>query len=178
MLTILITSDHRSSREALARVLTAEPLFNVIAVCADAHAAMSITAQEQPDIVLIDGSSDPLMAIEATKKILSGSGANVIAVTRHLEKGFAHHMLAAGALGYLTGQSPAAEIIAAVIAVAKDNVYLCEALRQEDNILSLPTPVKTRFSFKQSVAAIRNSARRRIMEPAEIHWHGILQYTN
>lgn len=178
MLTILITSDHRSSREALARTLSAQPPFRVVAVCADAHAALTITTREQPDIVLIDGSSDPLMAIEATKKILSASGANVIAISRQTDKGFAHHMLAAGALGYLTSQSTAAEVVAAIMSVAKDDVFICEALRREDHVPQLPTPEKTRFSFKQSVAALRENARKRIAEPAEIHWHAILKFTN
>ncbi len=178
MLTILLTSDHQSSREAFARTLAAQPFFHLIGVCADVHAAMSISAREQPDIVLIDGSTDPLMAIEATKKILSVCAANVIAVSRHMEKGFAHHMLAAGALGYVTSQSSAAEIVAAVHAVAKDNVYLCEALRNEEHVLQLPTPVKTRFSFKESMASFREQARKKLNTPAEIHWHTILKYTN
>lgn len=178
MLSILLTSDHQSSREAFARTLAAEPFFHLIDVCADVHAAMSISSREQPDIVLIDGSTDPLMAIEATKKILSVCAANVIAISRHMEKSFVHHMLAAGALGYITTQSSAAEIIPAVHAVAKDNVYLCEAFRNEEHVLQLPTPIKAKFSFKESIASFREQARKKISTPAELHWHSILKYTN
>src|SRR3978361_88681 len=122
MLNILIACDHKPSRENLIQTLAALPGFHVIAVCADTHAAVAIAGSEQPDIVFIDGSSDPLAAIEATKRIISFSSAAVIAASRQPDASFANHMLAAGALGYLSSYSSAAEIVGAVDEVAKDNL--------------------------------------------------------
>ena len=173
MLNILIACDHKISREALSRVLSVQPLFRVMGICADTHAAIAISAHEQPDIVFIDGSSDPLAAIEATKKILSCSNANVIALSRQMDAGFANHMIAAGALGYLTNNSPAAEIITAVNEVAKDNLYHC----LEHSPLPIPTP--ERFSsFKKSIASVRDNTQKKITEAVESHWHSILKFTN
>jgi DNA-binding NarL/FixJ family response regulator len=173
MLNILIACDHKASREALIRLLVAQPLFHVIAVCADTHAAINMTGNAQPDIVFIDGSTDPLAAIEATKKIRSFSTAGIIAVSRQEDAGFAAHMLAAGALGYLTSRSSDIEVITAVEEVAKDNLYCCLEARP----LPVPTPEPV-SSLKKTIASLRNNTRRRINEAAGTHWHGILKFTN
>jgi DNA-binding NarL/FixJ family response regulator len=173
MLNILIACDHKVSREALTRLLAAQPLLNVIAVCADTHAAISITAREQPDIVFMDGSSDPLAAIEATKKIMACSTAGVIALSRQADPHFAQHMLAAGALGYLTSQSSGIQILTAIEEVAKDNLYCCLETRH----LPIPTPEHV-SSFKKSILSIRDNTRKKINEAVEVHWHAILKFTN
>lgn len=173
MLNILIACDHKASCEALIRLLKTQPLFHVVAVCADTHAAITMTGNAQPDIVFIDGSTDPLAAIEATKKIRSVSRAGVIALSRQEDAGFAAHMLAAGALGYLTSRSSGIEVITAVEEVAKDNLYCC----LENNQLPVPTPAHV-SSFKKTIASLRNNTRKRINEVAEFHWHGILKFTN
>jgi DNA-binding NarL/FixJ family response regulator len=173
MLNILIACDHKISREALAKVLSSQPLFRVIGVCADTHAAIAITAREQPHIVFIDGSTDPLAAAQATKKIVTCSTANVIAISRQMDPRFACHMMAAGALGYLTSQSSTADIITAVNEVAKDNAYSC----LENNLPPIPTP--ERFSaFKKSIAFIHGNTHKKIAQAVGSHWHGILQFTN
>ena len=173
MLNILIACDHKASREALHRVLSSQPLFHVICVCADTHAAIAVTQNEQPHIVFIDGSSNPLAAIEATKKIVACSTANVIALSRELDAVFADHMIAAGALGYLTKDSSATEIITAVKEVAKDNSYLCFENMQA--VIPTPTAIS---SFKKSIVSIRDNTRKKFTETVEVHWHGILKFTN
>ena len=183
MLTILIASDHKPFREALSRILLSQPFFHLGGICADMHAAISITSCIQPDIVLIDGSSDPLAAIEATKKILSCSAANVIALSPGIDPAFAKHMMGAGALGYLIKQSSSTEIIAAVKEVAKDNVYLCNGLSPEYALQPLPTPARntpaeTVYSFKKSNASFKNNIREQIATTITTHWHGILRFSN
>ena len=172
MINILIASDHQSSRKILTDLLSAQPAFRIVAVCADTHAAICIAAREQPDIALIDGSSDPLAAIEATKKITGCSSAGVIALSGGIDVDFAQHMIAAGALGYITHKSPAAEVISAVIEVAKDNLFNCHGSAE----FCLPTP--ERYSFKQTINSIGSNYRKKIANTVQSHWHGILSFTN
>jgi DNA-binding NarL/FixJ family response regulator len=173
MLNILIVCDHKSSLDSLVRTLAAEPFFNITGVCADTHAAITVTLREQPDIVFMDGSTDPLAAIEATKKIISCSTAAVIALSRHADTQFASHMLLAGALGYLTSQSSCIEVITAVEEVAKDNVYCCLDIKQ----FPIPTPLH-HSSFKESMRSLRDNTRKKINAVVNVHWHTILQFTN
>lgn len=173
MLNILIVCDHKSSLDSLVRILTAKPFFNITCICADTHAAITVALQQQPDIVFLDGSSDPLAAIEATKKILSCSTAAVIALSRQADPEFANHMLLAGALGYLTSQSSFIEVITAVEEVAKDNVYCCLDTKQ----FPIPTPLR-HSSLKESMRSLRYNTRKKIDAVTNVHWHTILQFTN
>ena len=173
MLTILIACDHKAYRESLTRLLAAHSLFHITAVCADTHAAITMTANAAPDIVFIDGSTDQLAAIEATKKIRSVSNAGIIALSRQSDASFAAHMLAAGALGYLTSRSSDIEIITAIEEVAKDNLYYC----LDTKFLPVATP-KPASSFKKTINLLRTNTRERINRGVETHWHGILKFTN
>ena len=171
MLAILIASDHKPLRETLGSIVLSQPLFHLAAVCADPHAAMCIAAAENPHIILIDGSTDPLAVIEATKKIVSCSNAGVIALSRYPDAGFAQHMIAAGALGYITHSTPSQEIIMAVQEVAKDNVYLCRELSVQQQPSPVPTPAAMGWSFPEKFIRLCRGI------PA-IHWHRILRFTN
>ena len=172
MLNILVVSNHQNSRKTLTDLLSAQPSFRIIAVCADAHAAICIAARELPDIVFIDGCTDPLAAIEATKKIITCSAAGVIAVSGGIDADFAQHMIAAGALGYITHGSPAAEVISAVVEVAKDNLFNCYG----GTSFSLPTP--ERSLPKQSVTSVGRNYSKKITNAVQSHWHSILSFTN
>jgi DNA-binding NarL/FixJ family response regulator len=173
MLNIVIACDHKISRETILRVLNHSTIPCAVSVCADSYAAVSISERQQPEIVLIDGSSDPLAAIEATKKIMTCSAANVIAVSREADADFAEHMMAAGALGYLLAGSSPATILKAVAEVAKDNIFNCM------NMLSAPVATPARVGgFRKSLASFQKSAKETISAATEIHWHGILKFTN
>jgi len=97
----------------------------------------------------------------------------VIALSRDADSGFAAHMLAAGALGYLTSRSSNVEVITAVKEVAKDNLYCC----LETGQLPVPTPAYI-SSFKKAINSLRGKARKKINEADEIYWHGIPKFTN
>ena len=175
MLKLLISSDHKAFRESLTRLLLSQPFIKIIGVCADTHAAVNITAAELPDVVLVDGSSDPLAAIEATKKIRSCSAASVIAMSAGMDADFAGHMLAAGALGYLTSLASTQEIVTAVQEVAKDNVYLCNAYCPQQKSLPVQTPValpSRKATTSQPLPAQNNGSR------FFSHWHSILHFAN
>ena len=173
MLTIVIACDHKTTREALLRVLNSSALPCAVSVCADSHAAISICERHQPDIVLLDGSTDPLAAIEATKKIMTCSAANVIAVSRAADAHFAQHMMAAGALGYLLAGAEPATILNTVAEVAKDNT--CNCLDKASVPITTPERVG---GFRQSIASFQKNAKEKISAATEVHWHGILKFTN
>lgn len=181
MITVLIASCHQSSRDRFARLLSGHPVFRLLDVCADTHAAIAIAAHAHPGIVIIDGSCDPLAAAAATQKILSSSAASVIAVSANLDEAFAHHMLAAGALGYLTTHCNAAEFITALQEVAKDNVYLCSDIRTAFQHPFINTPgsnASTKKPSTEKATSLRKQMVGKIAAAATNHWHGILQFTN
>lgn len=173
VLNILVASDHKASRAELTHALNNHPSFHVIAVCADAFAAITMTENATPDIVIIDGSTDPLACIEATKKIMASSNANVIGMSRVADSDFAKHILAAGALGYLTNYTTEKELIYAVQEVAKDNLYSCISTVYQP----LHTPERV-SSLTQSMAGKRSNTGATISNILASQWHSILQYAN
>lgn len=173
MLHILIACNHIISREKLLCSLSDPQLPCALCLCADIYAAISLCGQQQPDIVVIDGSCDPLAAIEATKKITSTSATNIIAFSRQPDPAFARHMLAAGALGYLNSNVSCDQVIAAVQEVAKDNLYNC----LNNQPIPLPTPARV-APILRSIAAFGKNTREQMRTATEIHWHGIFKFTN
>ncbi len=173
MLNILIACDHIISRETLLYYLSTPILPCAVRLCADNYAAVSISEQQQPDIVIIDGSCDPLAAIEATKKIARCSAANIIAFSRQTDPDFARNMMAAGALGYLNSNASCQQVITGITEVAKDNFYNCI----DSNPPPLPTPNRV-SPFMKSITSIGKNTREKMRTATEIHWHGILRFTN
>lgn len=173
MLNVLIACDHIISRSNLLRALSAPSPPCAVCLCADFYAAVSISEQQAPEIVIIDGSCDPLAAIEATRKITNCSSANVIAFSRATDADFARHMMEAGALGYLSGIASHEQVISAVTEVARDNFYNCI----DSTPLPLPTPSRIP-PFIQSIASFGKNTREKMRAATDIHWHGILKFTN
>ena len=179
MITVLIASDHKLYRSSLATLIADHPQFQLLAVCADTYAARSIADCQRPHIIIVDGSTDPLAALALTRNILSVPGRAVIAVSAETDADFARHMLGAGALGYLTKKSSAAECITALQEVVKDNVYVCEALRNEETT-AINTPAVA--GLRHSQGNIKPSFGKQLREKMDAlsgnHWHGILRFTN
>ncbi|HTL08101.1 MAG TPA: response regulator transcription factor [Chitinophagaceae bacterium] len=180
MTSVLIASDHKLYRSTFAKMLLAHRQFQLLAVCADTFAASTIAATQRPDIIVVDGSNDPLAALALTRSVLSQPGTAVVTISADTDADFARHMLAAGALGYLTKKSSAAECIAALQEVVKDNVYVCEALRNEEEQASIETPSHAglRHLAGQGRASLRQQLREKMDAISNNHWHGILRFTN
>src|ERR1700712_1610248 len=125
MIRILIADGHKIFGEILCKILSADPLLEVVGISRSSAAAVPMVRAEHADIIFIDSNGHPLESVEATKKILAGTHAKVIALSTYTDPIYAGNMLAAGARGYITKNSPAAEIIKAVKEVAAGHLYLC-----------------------------------------------------
>ncbi len=176
MLTVIIATDNKPLREVLSSIILSQPQCKLAGVCADSHAAIAIASVENPHIVLIDGSSDPLAATAAIKKICNSTASGVIALTRQPDEVFAQHILAAGALGYLTHQSAADEILMAIQQVAQDNVYLCKALPALHTQAPVATPALDRPVATQQMAIHHTSFREKVAAIV-IQWQHMLKFT-
>ena len=122
---ILLVDDHDIVRTGLKTFLDTQKGLQVVAEASTGEEAITMAAQTQPDVVIMDitmPEMDGLVATSSLKEI--DPDINVLALTVHEDKQYLFQMMSAGASGYLTKQSAAEELVEAIRAVAAGNVYL------------------------------------------------------
>jgi DNA-binding NarL/FixJ family response regulator len=117
---VLIADDHRLFAEALEAILAADARIAVVGRAADGRQAVELTEQDNPDVVLMDISMPLMDGIEAVKQLRAeGSDARVLMLTGSNSRTDVSRARAAGADGYVTKDRIAAELIDAIVEVAK-----------------------------------------------------------
>ena len=120
-----MADDHQMFREALRNLLAAEPDLAVIADAGDGRTAVRLAEEMSPDVVVMDVTMPDLNGIDATRKLLAASQrTRVLGLSMHSDLEFVTEMLAAGASGYLLKDGPFDELLSAIRAAARGEVYL------------------------------------------------------
>jgi two-component system response regulator NreC len=126
---LVLVDDHDVVRTSLKTYLESHKGFRVVGEANNGETALQVILENQPDVVVMDITMPGMSGLEATRRIkVSSPNCKVLALTVHNDKQYLFEMLSAGALGYLTKQAAAEELIAAIQAVAKGDVYLQPAL--------------------------------------------------
>jgi DNA-binding NarL/FixJ family response regulator len=126
---ILIVDDHSLIRAGLRALLEGEPDLQVVGEAGDGHAALRLTVELKPDIVLMDVSMPGLNGIEATRQLRDISPkSRVLALTVHEDEGMLREMIRAGAFGYIIKRAVESDIIQAIRSVAQGDIYVYPAL--------------------------------------------------
>ena len=122
---ILLVDDHDIVRTGLKTFLDTQKGLQVVAEASTGEEAITMAAQTQPDVVIMDITMPEMDGLVATSKLKDiDPNINVLALTVHEDKQYLFQMMSAGASGYLTKQSAAEELVEAIRAVAAGNVYL------------------------------------------------------
>jgi len=122
---IVLADDHNIVREALRVLLDKESDMKVVGETADGRAALRITHETNPDVVIMDIAMPGLNGIETTRKIIAEvPGVRVIALSAHSDRRFVFHMFKAGASGYLLKDCVFKELAYAIRTVARDQIYV------------------------------------------------------
>lgn len=130
-LRILLAEDHRIMREGLKRLIAEQPNMEVVGEADDGLAAWRKTTELQPDIVLMDVSMPRLNGAEATIKIKETCPeVKVLALTAHRASAYLTQMLKVGASGYVLKQAAFNELVDAILAVAKGEIYIDQSSQE------------------------------------------------
>ena len=115
MIKIMLVDDHRLVRAGLKRVLQEAADMQVVAEASSGEEALELMRNQAPDIVLMDINMPGIGGLEATRRAIQRHpGLKIIVVSMHLEEPYPSRMLAAGAAGYISKDSAADEVVAAI----------------------------------------------------------------
>lgn len=128
-ITILLADDHAIVRQGLAKVLENVANLKVVGEAKDGREAVNKACQLKPNIVLMDISMPILNGIEATRQIKKMCPqTKVIILSMHSHDRYIGELLKNGASGYLVKDSTGSDIISAIDAAMKGNVFLSPSI--------------------------------------------------
>jgi DNA-binding NarL/FixJ family response regulator len=127
---VLIVDDQALIREGLETLLTLSPGVEVAGTARDGEEAERLVAERRPDVVLMDLRMPRRDGVEATRRIVQGHpGIRVIALTTYADDDSIFGVLDAGAMGYLTKDAGAREIVQAIQTVHAGEALLDPAVQ-------------------------------------------------
>ena len=130
MIRVLLADDQRVVRDGLGTLLGLLDGIELVGTAADGEQALALTAEHDPDVVLMDLRMPRCDGIEAIRRLSEGGArARAIALTTYADDASVIGALRAGARGYLTKDAGAEEIRAAVEAVARGEAALDPAVQ-------------------------------------------------
>jgi DNA-binding NarL/FixJ family response regulator len=129
MIRVALVDDQAMIRAGLARILSPEDGFDVIAECADGRQAVQQLPALRPDVVLMDVRMPALDGIAATAQLRAVDDRLVVLVlTTFGEDEVLWGAIQAGAAGFVLKDSSAEDLIAAVRAVAGGGAWFDAAV--------------------------------------------------
>jgi two-component system response regulator NreC len=126
---VLLADDHTILRDGIRALLDDQADIEVIGEAGDGQATVKMTAQLQPDVVVMDIAMPLLNGLEATRQIQRDlPHVKVLILTMHENEEYIRQVLAAGALGYVLKDAAARDLIGAIRAVYQGEAVLSPAI--------------------------------------------------
>ncbi|MER7505492.1 response regulator transcription factor [Nonomuraea pusilla] len=122
MIRVVVADDQALLRGSFTMLVDSEPDLTVVGEAATGVEAVSVTLEQQPDVVLMDVRMPDMDGIEATRRI--GHAARVLIVTMFDLDAYVYDALRAGASGFLFKDTPPADLLAAIRVVASGEALL------------------------------------------------------
>jgi DNA-binding NarL/FixJ family response regulator len=141
---VAIVEDHSMVADVLARIISNEDDFYLVGVAATIAGAIVLVEVEVPDVVLMDVHLPDGDGVDATKEILKRwPKTKILMLSGSGGRGVAARAIKAGCSGFLAKTRPAAEIVAAVWAVARGEMVFGSDDRAETLRSSEMAPTTT-----------------------------------
>jgi len=126
---ILLADDHAVLRAGLRALLDSQPDMDVVGEAADAAACLQETVRQRPDVVLLDVSMPGLGPAETTRQLHAAvPGVKVLILTMHEDAAILREVLDAGAAGYVIKRAAESELLNAIRAVQRGELYVHPAM--------------------------------------------------
>lgn len=122
---ILLVDDHTILRKGLAALLNEEARFSVIAEAEDGRSAIEKTRTLNPDVVILDISMPSLNGLETARQLKKERPqTKILILTMHDSEEYIINALKLGVSGYLIKRDAPDELINAINAAMKNEIFL------------------------------------------------------
>ena len=123
---VMLVDDHTLVRAGLRALIAAAPDVVLVGESGGGIEAVALAPSLEPDVVVMDLDMPAGDGIAATRGLLAGPGRRprVLILTMHGEEARLHQAMDAGASGFLTKDAADHELVAAIRAVARGEVYV------------------------------------------------------
>jgi DNA-binding NarL/FixJ family response regulator len=122
---VFLADDHTMVRQGLCSVLASSPDIKVIGEAGDGQEALRKLRSIHPDVAIIDITMDNLNGLEVARRISkSYPETKVLILSIHSQEEYVTEAFKLGASGYLVKDAAVEELIAAIKAVHKGQVFI------------------------------------------------------
>ena len=129
---VLLVDDHTIVREGLRSLISEYNYIKVIGEANDVFEMLNLLKSIKPDIIILDISLPGVNGLDAIKKIFRiNPKVKIIILSMYSDKEFIYRSLKLGAKGYLVKKNAAKDLIAAIEAVQRGEVYLSPTILPE-----------------------------------------------
>lgn len=125
---VVVADDQEAIRAGLVLILASVPDIEVVGEAADGATAVDVVRSVRPDVALMDVRMPVLDGIEATRRIVAESLADVLILTTFDMDEYVFGALRAGAAGFLLKDTDADSLVSAVRLVAAGEGIIAPAV--------------------------------------------------
>lgn len=144
-LRILIVDDHGVLRAGLRVLLGDETNFEVVGEASTSDEALRAAFSLKPDIVLLDLSIPGVGGIEVTRRLHEKlPRTKVLILTVHEDAALLREALSAGAAGYVVKRAVESELLAAIAAAERGDIYVHPSMTRALMEENPPAPTRPR----------------------------------
>ncbi|MEE8386766.1 MAG: response regulator transcription factor, partial [Dehalococcoidia bacterium] len=122
---VLLADDHAVLRSGLRALLNLEADMEVVGEASNGHEAIELGQTLKPDVIVMDISMPEMDGLAATKAIHEIEiPCHIVVLTVHAEEDYLFQMLQMGASGYVLKSSADTELMDAIRAAQRGEVFL------------------------------------------------------
>jgi two-component system response regulator NreC len=129
MQTIVLAEDHEMVREGLKHLLSEDGSLTVVGEAADGLRAVELVEKLKPSILLLDLLISRLHGLEVIRRLQSERQTKIVVVSMYAQQPYLIESLKSGASAYVIKDASAKELISAIHAVGRGDLFVSPSLR-------------------------------------------------
>jgi len=139
MIRVVVADDHQILREGLKQLLLAAGDLDVVGEAGDGHEVLQRIRTLDFDVLLLDMSMPGKSGVELIKQVKAEKPKlRILVLSMHEEHQYAVRAIRAGASGYLTKESAAAQLVAAIRKVAAGGAFISAEVAERLALDAMP----------------------------------------